>query len=47
VPGPIAKLDGERVKLVRTSLTDPGDGARSVDCGDGRLWIVGYEPAAT
>jgi methionyl-tRNA formyltransferase len=47
VPGPIAKLDGERVKLVRTSLTDPGDGARSVDCGDGRLWIVEYEPAAT
>ena len=47
VPGPIAKLDGERVKLVRTSLTDPGDGARAVDCGDGRLWILEYEPAAT
>jgi methionyl-tRNA formyltransferase len=46
VPGPIAELDGERVKLLRTSLTDPGDGARAVDCGDGRIWIVESEPAA-
>jgi len=45
VVGPIAELDGERVKLLRTSLTDPGDGARAVDCGDGRLWIVESEPA--
>jgi methionyl-tRNA formyltransferase len=29
------------------SLTDPGDGARAVECADGRLWIVEYEPAAT
>jgi methionyl-tRNA formyltransferase len=43
--GPIAELDGERVKLLRTSLTDLGDGARAVDCGDGRLWIVESEPA--
>jgi methionyl-tRNA formyltransferase len=45
VPGPIAELDGERVKLLRTSLTDPGNGARPVDCGDGPLWIVESEPA--
>jgi methionyl-tRNA formyltransferase len=45
VPGPIAELDGERVKLLRTSLTDPGDGARTVECGDGPLWIVESEPA--
>ena len=45
VEGPIAELDGERVKLLRTSLTDPGEGARSVECGDGRLWIVESEPA--
>jgi len=44
VVGPIAELDGERVKLLRTSLTDPGDGARCVECGDGRLWIVESEP---
>jgi len=47
VPGPIAELDGERVKLLRTSLTDTGDGARPVECGDGRLWIVESEPFAT
>jgi methionyl-tRNA formyltransferase len=45
VVGPLAELDGERVKLLRTSLTDPGDGVRSVECGDGRLWIVESEPA--
>ena len=45
VVGPIAELDGERVKLLRTSLTEPGDGARAVDCGEGRLWIVESEPA--
>jgi methionyl-tRNA formyltransferase len=47
IEGPIAELDGERVKLLRTSLTDPGEGARSVECGDGRLWIVESEPAST
>jgi methionyl-tRNA formyltransferase len=45
--GPIAELDGERVKLLRTSLTDPGEGARPVECGDGRLWVVEFEPAST
>jgi methionyl-tRNA formyltransferase len=44
VEGPIAELDGERVKLLRTSLTDPGDDARSVECGDGPIWIVEAEP---
>jgi methionyl-tRNA formyltransferase len=44
VVGPIAELDDERVKILRTSLTDPGDGARSVECGDGRLWILESEP---
>jgi methionyl-tRNA formyltransferase len=43
VDGPIAELDGERVKLLRTSLTDPGDGARAVECGDGQIWIVESE----
>lgn len=44
VAGPIADLDGERVKLLRTSLTDPGDDARPVKCGDGTIWIVASEP---
>ncbi len=46
VVGPIAELDGERVKLLRTSLTDPGDGAPAVECGDGKLWILESEPAS-
>jgi methionyl-tRNA formyltransferase len=43
VVGPIAELDGERVRLVRSSLGDPGNGARRVECGDGPLWIVEAE----
>jgi methionyl-tRNA formyltransferase len=45
VEGPIAELDGERLKILRTSLTDPGDGARAVECGDGTIWVVESEPA--
>jgi methionyl-tRNA formyltransferase len=45
IEGPIAEFDGERLKLLRTSLTDPGDGARRVECGDGPIWIVESEPA--
>jgi methionyl-tRNA formyltransferase len=40
IVGPIAELDGKRLRLLRTSLTDPGDGARRVETGDGPLWIV-------
>jgi methionyl-tRNA formyltransferase len=47
VEGPIAELDGERIKLLRTSLTDPGDGTRAVECGDGQIWIVESEPATS
>jgi methionyl-tRNA formyltransferase len=46
IEGPIAELDGERLKLLRTSLTDPGDRARRVECGDGPIWVVESEPAA-
>jgi methionyl-tRNA formyltransferase len=45
IEGPIAEIEGERLKLLRTSLTDPGDGARRVECGDGPIWIVESEPA--
>lgn len=45
VPGPFAEVDGARVQLLRTSLTDPGNGARAVDCADGPLWILESEPA--
>jgi methionyl-tRNA formyltransferase len=45
VPGPILELDGERLRVVRTGLRDPGGGARRVEAGDGPLWIVASEPA--
>ena len=44
VVGPIAELDGRRVRLVRTSLADPGGHAQRVEAGDGPLWIVEAEP---
>ena len=46
VEGPIAELDGDRLKLLRTSLTDPGDGAHEARCGDGSIWITESEPAS-
>jgi methionyl-tRNA formyltransferase len=41
---PIAELDGEEVVLLQTRLTDPGGGARRVECGDGPIWVVQDEP---
>ena len=46
VVGPIAELDGKRVKVNRTSLSDPGDGSQAVDAADGKIWILESEPAA-
>ena len=43
IVAPVAELDGERVKLLRTSLVDPGGDARCVECGDGPIWIVESE----
>jgi methionyl-tRNA formyltransferase len=45
IVGPITELDGQRVRLIRTSLTDPGGDARRVETGDGPLWVVATEPA--
>lgn len=45
VRAPVAELDGEQVVVLRTRLTDPGGGARRVECGDGPIWIVATEPA--
>ncbi len=44
--GPIAELDGKHLRLVRTTLVDPGDGATRVETGDGPIWIVASEPVA-
>jgi methionyl-tRNA formyltransferase len=43
VRGPFAELDGGTVRVVRTSLTDPGDGARRVETGDGSIWLLETE----
>jgi methionyl-tRNA formyltransferase len=45
VKGPIAEVHGKRVKVNRTSLSDPGDGSQAVDAGDGKIWILESEPA--
>ena len=41
---PVAELDGEQVVILQTRLTDPGGGARRVECGDGPIWVVSSEP---
>jgi len=47
VMGPVAELDGRRVRLVRTSLSRPATEARMVTCGDGEpLWVVETEELA-
>jgi methionyl-tRNA formyltransferase len=42
--GPILERDGERIRLVRTSLTEV-EGAERLECADAPLWIVESEPA--
>ncbi|HUQ23385.1 MAG TPA: formyltransferase family protein [Gaiellaceae bacterium] len=44
VRAPVAELDGEQVVLLQTRLSDPGGGARRVECGDGPIWVVVSEP---
>jgi methionyl-tRNA formyltransferase len=44
VDGPIAEIDGRRVRLTRTSLSDPGGDARRMNAGDGPIWVVAFEP---
>jgi methionyl-tRNA formyltransferase len=41
---PVAELEGRQVVVLQTRLTDPGGGARRVDCGDGPIWVVASEP---
>ena len=45
VPGPIAELEGERVRLTKTSLRERPDAVARVETGDGPLWILAHEPA--
>jgi hypothetical protein len=41
--GALAEIDGETVRVLRTSL-EPVEG-RAMECGDGTLWIVESEAA--
>jgi methionyl-tRNA formyltransferase len=48
IVGPVAELDGRRVRVTRTSLVEPaGDAAaskaRRVEAGDGPIWILAFE----
>jgi methionyl-tRNA formyltransferase len=43
--GPLAELDGRRVRLLRTRLNGERGGTR-VDCCDGPLWVLESEPVA-
>jgi methionyl-tRNA formyltransferase len=44
VIGPVAELDGRRVRLTRTSLVDPRDpNAVKQQTGDDPIWIVAWE----
>ena len=46
IPGPIAAIDGRRVKVTRTSLVEPVevDGMVRMETGDGPIWVVAWEP---
>jgi methionyl-tRNA formyltransferase len=43
VQGALATLDGERVRVLASSLHQV-EGARRVECGDGPLWVLETEP---
>jgi methionyl-tRNA formyltransferase len=49
VIGPVTSLDGQRVKVTRTSLVEPppangeGNAAIRMNAGDGPIWVVAWE----
>jgi methionyl-tRNA formyltransferase len=43
--GPLLDLDGETVRVLRSSLGEV-EGARRVECADAPLWLVRTEPAS-
>ncbi len=45
VKGPIAELNGDRVRLLRTSLTERPDAVGRLECADAPLWVLAHEPA--
>jgi methionyl-tRNA formyltransferase len=43
--GPLATIDDERRRILRTSLEQPADVETFLECADGPLWVVESEPA--
>jgi methionyl-tRNA formyltransferase len=43
--GPLTSLDGERVRILRTSLSEPAEAGAVLECADGPLWVLETEPA--
>jgi methionyl-tRNA formyltransferase len=43
--GPLVELDGERVRVTRTSLVEV-EGAAVLECADGPLWVVESQPVS-
>jgi methionyl-tRNA formyltransferase len=43
--GPFAEVGGRRVRVLRTTLSEPATDGVRVDCGDGPLWVLKTEPA--
>jgi len=43
--GPLATIDGARVRVLRTALQQPADGALELACADGPLWVLESERA--
>ncbi len=46
IRGPLAEIGGERVYVRRTRLDDAEGGTR-IECGDGAVWVLETDPAAT
>ena len=46
IAAPVTEIDGQPVRLTRTSLVDPGGDARRMEAGDGPIWVVSWEPIA-
>ena len=42
--GPLTTIGGERVRILRTSLTAVPDGKVRLECADGPLWVLEVEP---
>ena len=41
--GPLTTLDGVRVRILKTSLTDPVGDSPALTCADGPLWVLESE----